>query len=90
MSAAASARSLCGMDIQQQIGQNVRRARQAAKISQWELVARLEATGESLGVDQAYISHLENGRKNPTVVTLWQIAQALGVSLSEIVRSADA
>lgn len=78
------------MDIQHQVGRNVRRARQAAKISQWELVARLEATGESLGVDQAYISHLENGRKNPTLVTLWQISQALEISLSELVRNSDA
>ncbi|WP_082473132.1 helix-turn-helix domain-containing protein [Methylobacterium sp. Leaf85] len=69
------------MDIQRQVGRNVRKARQAAGLSQWDLVSRLEATGDSAGVDQAYISHLENGRKNPTLTTLWQIAVALDVPL---------
>jgi transcriptional regulator with XRE-family HTH domain len=72
------------MDIQQIVGANVRRYRRAAKLSQWDLVARLEAMTD--GVDQAYISHLENGRKNPTLSMLWHIAQALGVTLAQLVE----
>jgi transcriptional regulator with XRE-family HTH domain len=74
------------MDIQQTVGANVRRYRRAAKLSQWDLVARLEAITDDLGVDQAYISHLENGRKNPTLTMLWHIARALGVTIAQLVE----
>lgn len=74
------------MEIQQIVGANVRRYRKAAGLSQWDLVARLEDMTGNLGVDQSYISHLENGRKNPTLNVLWQIAQALGVPLARIVE----
>ncbi|HEY5305726.1 MAG TPA: helix-turn-helix transcriptional regulator [Pseudolabrys sp.] len=61
-------------DARRLVGQNVRRLRLAAKISQAELAARM-------GVDRAYVSGLELGNRNPTVVTLWHIAKALGVTL---------
>jgi transcriptional regulator with XRE-family HTH domain len=32
-----------------------------------------------MGVDRAYVSGLEIGRRNPTVITLWHTAEALGV-----------
>ncbi len=59
-------------DARRLVGQNVRRLRLAAKFSQAELAARM-------GVDRAYISGLELGQRNPTVVTLWHLAKALGV-----------
>jgi transcriptional regulator with XRE-family HTH domain len=34
-----------------------------------------------MGVDRAYVSGLELGQHNPTIVTLWHIAKALGVKL---------
>jgi transcriptional regulator with XRE-family HTH domain len=34
-----------------------------------------------MGVDRAYISGLELGQRNPTVVTLWHLAKALGVAM---------
>ena len=61
-------------DARQLVGQNVRRLRLAAKISQAELAARM-------GVDRAYVSGLELGQRNPTVVTLWHLAKALGVAM---------
>ena len=36
---------------------------------------------ERIGADRAYVSGLELGQRNPTVVTLWHIAEALGVKL---------
>lgn len=54
------------------VGQNVKRLRLAAGISQAELAARM-------GVDRAYVSGLEQGNRNPTVVTLWHLAKTLGV-----------
>ena len=56
------------------VGRNVRRLRMAVGLSQAELA-------EQMGVDRAYVSGLELGQRNPTVLTLWHTAKALGVSL---------
>jgi transcriptional regulator with XRE-family HTH domain len=37
-------------------------------------------------MDRAYVSGLELGQRNPTVVTLWHIAEALGVKLQAFFR----
>jgi len=37
-----------------------------------------------MGVDQGYISSLEAGRRNPTVVTVWHAAVALGTSRARL------
>jgi transcriptional regulator with XRE-family HTH domain len=60
------------MDLRRVIGENVRRYRLAAGFSQEELAAKS-------GVAQAYVSSLESGTRNPTVLTLWHIAMALDV-----------
>lgn len=39
-----------------------------------------EQVAERSGYSQQYVSGLEQGRRNPTVVTLHELAQALGVS----------
>lgn len=54
------------------VGENVRRLRLASDLSQ-------EMLAERMGVDRAYISGLEVGRRNPTVITLWHAAEALDV-----------
>jgi transcriptional regulator with XRE-family HTH domain len=61
-------------DVRRMVGRNVRRLRIAAGLSQAELASRM-------GVDRAYVSGLELGERNPTVITLWHVAQALGVKL---------
>jgi transcriptional regulator with XRE-family HTH domain len=61
-------------DVRRMVGRDVRRLRMAAGLSQAELAERM-------GVDRAYVSGLELGQRNPTVVTLWHIAKALGVKL---------
>jgi transcriptional regulator with XRE-family HTH domain len=61
-------------DVRRMVGHNVRRLRIAAGISQAKLAERL-------GVDRAYVSGLELGTRNPTIVTLWHVAKALGVKL---------
>lgn len=76
------------MDIHETVARNVRRYRLAAGLSQWQLVERLEALDADLGVDQAYLSHLENGRKNPTLSMLGHIAQALGITVAQLVEEA--
>jgi transcriptional regulator with XRE-family HTH domain len=64
-------------DVRRIVGSNVRRLRRAAGISQAELANRM-------GVDRAYVSGLELGQRNPTVVTLWHLAQALNVHLRDL------
>jgi transcriptional regulator with XRE-family HTH domain len=61
-------------DVRRLVGRNVKRLRTAAGLSQAELAERM-------GVDRAYVSGLELGQRNPTVVTLWHIGKALGVKL---------
>lgn len=61
-------------DVRLMVGRNVKRLRIAAGFSQAELAERM-------GVDRAYASGLELGQRNPTVVTLWHLAKALGVKL---------
>jgi transcriptional regulator with XRE-family HTH domain len=65
------------MDLCSVIGSNVRKLRTAKKLSQEELAFRAE-------IDRSYLSEIENGHKNPSVVMLDQIAAALGVDLREL------
>jgi Predicted transcriptional regulators len=65
------------MDVQKLIGANIRRYRLEADLSQ-------EAVAEHMGVDRAYISGLEVGARNPTVVTLWHCALALNVKIAQL------
>ena len=61
-------------DVRRMVGREVRRLRIARKMTQAALAARM-------GMDRAYVSGLELGQRNPTVVTLWHVAQALGVRM---------
>jgi transcriptional regulator with XRE-family HTH domain len=61
-------------DVRRMVGRNVKRLRIAAGLSQ-------AALAERMGVDRAYVSGLELGQRNPTIVTLWHLAEALGVKL---------
>jgi transcriptional regulator with XRE-family HTH domain len=60
------------MDMRRLVGRNVKRKRLEKGLSQ-------EQFAEASGFTQQYISGLENGRRNPTIVTLYELAQALGV-----------
>ena len=61
-------------DVRQMVGRNIRRLRIAAGLSQ-------AALAERMNVDRAYISGLELGQRNPTILTLWHISKALKVEL---------
>jgi transcriptional regulator with XRE-family HTH domain len=67
------------MDMRRLVGQNVKRIRQKKGLTQ-------EKFAEISGFSQQYLSGLENGRRNPTVVTLYELATALGVSHMDLVR----
>lgn len=65
-------------DIRAVIGRNIRRLRRAAGLSQEQLA-------EQAGITQQHLSGLERGGQNPTVLTLAQLAQALGASVVDLV-----
>lgn len=67
------------MDMRALVGRNVRHIRQNKGLTQ-------EAFAERSGFSQQYVSDLERGRRNPTVVTLFELATALGVSHVDLVR----
>ena len=60
------------MDIRKVLGGNVRRHRLALGLSQ-------EAVAERMGVDRAYVSGIERGRQNATIISVWQASLALKV-----------
>ena len=68
------------MDMRKLIGQNVRRLRIAQDLTQ-------EQFAERLGFSQQYISDLERGRRNPTVVSLYELAQALKTTPADLVSA---
>ena len=61
------------------LGENLRKWRLKKDMSQGDLAT-------TLSVDRAYISNIENGRMNPTLSTLEKIANALGISSSELLK----
>ena len=67
------------MDMRKLVGRNFARLRREKGLTQEDLAVRS-------GLSQQYLSSLERGRRNPTVITLYEIAQALGVCHVELVK----
>ncbi len=65
------------------VGANIRRARQEARLSQEELAAQA-------GINRTYLSQLENGHSSPTLEILERIARALSLSPSTLIVDAQA
>ena len=70
------------MDLRKLVGRNFGRFRRAKGFTQ-------ESFAEASGFTQQYISGLETGRRNPTIVTLFELASALGVSHVDLVIPDD-
>jgi transcriptional regulator with XRE-family HTH domain len=67
------------MDVRVRIGLNVQRLRRGKELSQEELASRAE-------VHQTYLSGVERGRRNPSVLVLERIAKALGVDVEDLLK----
>ncbi|MEM1075051.1 MAG: helix-turn-helix transcriptional regulator [Pseudomonadota bacterium] len=67
------------MDMRKLVGKNFARLRREKGLTQ-------EQVEERSGFSQQYLSGLERGKRNPTVITLYELAQALGVSHVELVK----
>lgn len=70
------------MDMRKLVGRNFARLRREKGLTQEQVESRS-------GLSQQYLSSLENGRRNPTVITLYELAQALGVSHVDLVAPDD-
>lgn len=64
------------------IGQNFARIRKEKGLTQ-------EQVSELSGLSQQYLSGLERGVRNPTVVTISEISAALGVNYMELLSPVD-
>ena len=67
------------MDVRALVGQNFVRLRKRLGLSQ-------KQCAERSGFSQQYLSDLEHGRRNPTIVTVYELAQSLSVSPVELLR----
>ena len=65
------------MDVRVRVGLNVQKARRAKGVSQEELahLARMH---------QTYLSGVERGKRNPSIMVLDRIAAALGLDIADL------
>jgi transcriptional regulator with XRE-family HTH domain len=71
------------MDIRRLVVWNVKRIRLERRWSQ-------EQFAERFGFTQQYLSDLGRGRRNPMIVTLYELAQALGVEHVHLITPDEA
>jgi len=45
-----------------------------------------EKLAEAAGYDSAYIGHLETGRYSPSVYTVWRLAKAMNIDISDLLK----
>lgn len=65
-----------------QLGRAVQRLRKASNLSLSEL-------SEHSGVAKSIISQIERAETNPTLATVWRLAQALDVSIEKVLQGRD-
>lgn len=70
------------MDMRRLVGLNFARLRKEKGFTQ-------ERFAETSGFTQQYVSDLERGRRNPTVVTLFHLASPLGIKPAELIAEID-
>lgn len=61
------------------VGSNFARVRREKGLTQ-------EQVAERSGFSQQYLSGLERGRRNPTIVSLYELAQALEVDYLDLLK----
>lgn len=67
------------MDMRKLVGSNMARIRKEKGFTQEQLAERS-------GLTQQYISGIENGQRNPTIVVIHDLAVALGVSHLDLLQ----
>lgn len=67
------------MDVRVRVGLNVQKARRAKGVSQEELAHLAK-------MHQTYLSGVERGKRNPSILVLNRIAAALGVDIADLTK----
>jgi transcriptional regulator with XRE-family HTH domain len=70
------------MDMRKLVGQNFARIRGEKGLTQ-------EQVEERSGFSQQYLSGLERGKRNPTVVSIYELSRALDVDYLELLRPGE-
>jgi len=70
------------MDIRKHIGRNVRRLRLARRLSQ-------ESLALDADIDRTYMSGIERGVANPSVVLLGRLAKVLKTTVADLVTASS-
>lgn len=66
-------------DIRQKLAENIKKIRLEKKLTQGDVC-------RATGMDRAYISSLEAGKRNPTIINIEKIANALKVSSKDLLK----
>lgn len=66
------------MDECEKIGRSIREAREKQGLSQDKFALMI-------GMDQTYLSRIEQGKRNPTIKMLAKIARGLGVDVRDLI-----
>ncbi|MFZ3012045.1 MAG: helix-turn-helix transcriptional regulator [Minisyncoccia bacterium] len=66
-------------DDAKKLGENLKKIRTKKNITQTELA-------ETLNVDKSFVSNIENGKNNPTLSTIANLAKALKVPVDELFK----
>lgn len=61
------------------VGRNIAKARKRNKLTQVDVCVELK-------MDKPYLSSIENGRQNPTLLTLKKLADAIGVEVEDFLN----
>lgn len=67
----------------EKLGQNVRRARESRSLTQ-------ESLAERADLDPTYISGIERGVRNPSILSVVRVAHALQLSVSRLCDGVEA
>jgi len=67
------------MSIQSRVSRNIQKIRREKDLSQEEVAHRAD-------IHQTYLSGVETGKRNPSILVVERIAKALGVDVSEIFK----
>ena len=66
-------------DYSKRLGENLKRIRTKKGITQIEIAKKL-------GADRSFVSNIENGKTNPTLSTITNLAKALSVPVNELLK----
>jgi transcriptional regulator with XRE-family HTH domain len=70
------------MTIEEAFGLTIRELRKTKILSQ-------EALSDLSGLDRSYISQLECGKKQPSLITIFQLASAFNISAASIISMVE-